>query len=184
MYQKNNPKMLSDDIEQLNIILDRTIGFISNCDTKVSFILTSLGVILTILATINAPNLAFIQNQIKQVECNYLFLFGIFVFLVSTICFVIGLYHLAHVLIARVNIPNKLKSKIFFGDISQYADYKNYTSEIFLMSETEYKEDIISQIYVNSKICMDKYKYYNIGFRFSLYSLPCFIFSWCYIFQK
>ena len=40
------------DINELNVILERIVTFISNCDTKVSFLLSSLGVVMTILFTL------------------------------------------------------------------------------------------------------------------------------------
>ena len=65
--------------EELNAILDRTIGFVGNCDTKASIMLALFGVLLTVICTSNITDsiIGIIDNvatDISGVDYIYIYL--------------------------------------------------------------------------------------------------------------
>ena len=56
---EDNPR-ISDEVLEKN--LDRIIGFVANCDSKVSYLLSAIGIILTVLLAIKPTNLTFIKS--------------------------------------------------------------------------------------------------------------------------
>ncbi|QPB43735.1 hypothetical protein IHV77_11105 [Rodentibacter haemolyticus] len=177
--------MLLNKIDKLESILERNISFIVNCDTKVSFWLSTLGVIFTILFTVRIPTLDYVRQNFSDLQsiCGC-FTLVLIIFICSLISCVIGIYFLIQVLIARIECNGYSNSKIFFGHIVQYSDYRNYLNVLKSTTLDEYKEDLVSQIYINAVICTEKFKNYNKGAKFCIYSLPFLIWSWSYIFQK
>ncbi|OOH86189.1 hypothetical protein BMT54_11255, partial [Pasteurellaceae bacterium 15-036681] len=111
----NNSALTNEELKQ---ILDRIIGFISNCDNKVSYLLSFLGVISTILFTVKSPNMVFIKSSISQNPINPIFFFGILGFIISIIFFIKGLYHLTQALVAKTNCDEYERSVMFFGHIA------------------------------------------------------------------
>lgn len=171
--------------DELKDVLDRTIGFISNCDSKVSYLLSTFGVIFTILLTLKFPSLKFINESLANVNMNYWVIFFILVMIISLFCFLKGFYHFTQVLFARIDCNNYTPSKIFFGHIGKYnPNYQSYLSSINNVSDEQFREDLASQIYTNSIICNQKFEHYNKGFKFSIYSLPIVIVTWSYLFQS
>lgn len=178
---------LSDDNDKLHSILERVIGFIGNCDTKVSFWLSSLGVIMTILSAVNPPTLGFIRKTVtlspRNLEQEILLFIFFAVFCISLCRFFIGLYFFSKALTANIKLES-YTSNIFFGHIALKESYTDYITSLENTSLEEYLKDLASQIYVNSTICKNKFTYYNKGVKFCSYSLIFLIFSWLYIFQK
>ncbi|WP_204352565.1 hypothetical protein [Aggregatibacter kilianii] len=148
---------LSHDIDKLHLTLDRIIGFISNCDTKVSFWFSFFGAILTILVTVKSPTTEFIKGVFCANPRNItgeavLFLFMI-VFLVSVVFFIIGICFLSKALMAKITNNEEKKSNIFFGHIALHKNWQDYLNNLKSTSLNKYTEDLASQIYINSKIC-------------------------------
>ena len=171
--------------DELKNILDRIIVFIENCDSKVSYLLSAFGVIFTILFTLKFPNLKFIECTLAQPSVSCLFILSLLGFVFSLMCFIKGLYHFTQVLIARTQCTHYQKSKLFFGHIAtKYENYQEYLSDVNQITDDAYREDLSSQIYTNSQICNKKFEQYNIGFKFSIYSLPILIVTWTYLFQS
>lgn len=165
--------------ERLEATLDRTIGFIEHCDTKVSYILSILGVMMTILVTMKTPKFKTLETM-TQTGIGFWDIVAIFTLIISAISFFYGLYCLTHAVIARTE-NQSLPSKIFFGDISSFPCYHKYIEAVNDLNY-DYKADLLSQIYQNSKICSLKFSYYNKGFKFSCYSLPFLMVSWLSLF--
>ncbi|MCL9764014.1 Pycsar system effector family protein [Neisseria subflava] len=179
---------LSNDTDKLHLTLDRIIGFISNCDTKVSFWFSFFGAILTILSTLKTPTTEFIKsvfcaNPRNRTDEVVLFIFML-IFLVSAICFIIGLYFLSKALMAKITNNEDRKSNIFFGHIASNRNQQAYLKCLKATNLNKYIEDLVSQIYINSKICEQKFKNYNKGVKISGISIIFLLVSWLYIFQK
>ncbi len=168
--------------EMLEKTLDRTIGFIANCDSKVSYLLSAVGIILTILFTVKPTNLTFLKTALNSND-SYVFLgFGVLGFILSAFYFLKGIYHLSQALTAQTGLHSEnSKSMIFFGAISAQGGSQNYLLSIN-KSEYSYREDLACQIFLNSKICDEKFKRYNNGFRLILFNLPILVISWAYLF--
>lgn len=74
----------------------------------------------------------------------------------------IGLVLIISVLLARVN-NSQNDSKIYFVDIASNNDCNIYKRKLMKQTDADEIQDLINQIYINSKICTKKYKRYNIG---------------------
>lgn len=173
---------ISNEILEKN--LDRVIGFVANCDSKVSYILSAIGIILTILFTVKPSNLTFIKSAFYgHSDKLYWFLFlGLVGLAFSSFYFLKGIYHLSQALTARTETHSgNSNSMIFFGAISVQEGGNAYLQNIE-NNEYSYREDLACQIYINSKICTEKFRRYNKGFKLVLFSVPILITSWCYLF--
>lgn len=69
------------------------------------------------------------------------------------------------VLFARTKSKLHNKSNFFFGTIAT-RDLSSFTSSIYGQSESKMMDDLLEQIHVNSKICVKKSKWYNLGSGF------------------
>lgn len=175
----NNTKPNIDyQIEITTQTLERNLGFISNCDNKASIILTAVGVLLTIILT--SEGLASIKDILKKSLSQITFLNFIYMFLFfsSVIILLSGILFLISVLIARSGISETKGSKnslIFFGGINSFNKIANYEKAIKKMDKKDLLDDLISQIYINSKIATKKYRRYNLGLKFTVIGFFLFI---------
>jgi len=158
-------------MENSKYILENTKHWISNCDSKISYLLTINGVIITIIfSSENAKYLVDTFNLIPASICSikhlvnffeYITLFGFVLFLL------LSLYHGLKALKGQLNPRdfdeennNDEKSKIFWGDISQ-NNFNDFHSSFENVTEIDFKKDLRKQVYINSKICSLKFKLYN-----------------------
>lgn len=175
----NNTKPNIDyQIEITTQTLERNLGFISNCDNKASIILTAVGVLLTIILT--SEGLASIKDILKKSlsQITFLNFLYMFMFFSSVIILLSGILFLISVLIARSGISETKGSKnslIFFGGINSFNRIANYEKAIKKMDKKDLLDDLISQIYINSKIATKKYRRYNLGLKFTVIGFFLFI---------
>lgn len=175
----NNTKPNIDyQIEITTQTLERNLGFISNCDNKASIILTAVGVLLTIILT--SEGLASIKDILKKIlsQITFLNFIYMFMFFSSVIILLSGILFLISVLIARSSISETKGSKnslIFFGGINSFNRIANYEKAIKKMDKKDLLDDLISQIYINSKIATKKYRKYNLGLKFTVIGFFLFI---------
>jgi len=160
--------------EELTEILDRTTGWIENCDSKASIILSGAGVVAGILlATDYVEKIIAIYRYmtdnaslwtVSYLVCNIL----------SIGAFVTGCLLLIGVLIARVKPVEfsdkgvKTDSLIFFSSIAANKSLAKYREKIKKCSSEQLDDDIISQIYICSLICEKKFALYKNGLIISL----------------
>lgn len=166
----NNKLNIDKQIEISTQTLERNLGFISNCDNKASIILTAAGVLLTIVLT--NEGLTSIKDILKKCLCQFNIGNCVYVFVLfsSIILLIIGILLLISVLIARSGVGetkdiNQKKSLIFFRDISVISSVSGYRKEFKKMNDKDLLDDLISQIYINSKIATKKYRRYNLGLK-------------------
>lgn len=175
----NNTKPNIDyQIEITTQTLERNLGFISNCDNKASIILTAVGVLLTIILT--SEGLASIKDILKKSlsQITFLNFIYMFMFFSSVIILLSGILFLISVLIARSGISETKGSKnslVFFGGINSFNRIANYEKAIKKMDKKDLLVDLISQIYINSKIATKKYRKYNLGLKFTVIGFFLFI---------
>ena len=172
---------LTHKIDIATQTLERNIGFINSCDTKTSIVLTSIGVLLTIILTNDGLSAIFgiiSSCGSGKTFCDILYLGG---FLVSVGMLVIGMWKLVSVLIAKIE-PSKKDSNpttgpslIFFGGILKVGDRAVYRNKFFAMTDREYLDDLITEIYINAEIASQKYRRYNQGLKLSVWGLVLFI---------
>lgn len=182
LTEDKNIELTLCDTEELNskinnaiLTLERNITFVSNCDNKTSIVLTSMGVLLTIILTNDGMKTIFdiIKNCI--IQKNFCNIFYLICFAISIGVLLFGFYNLCSVLIARIKNPDAPNSKIFFSGIVK-NDSKNAYKERFInMTQDEYLDELISEIYINAKIATIKYKKYNVGFKCSIIGFVAFV---------
>ncbi len=180
-YVNIDRKINKDDA--LNI-LDRIIGFVNSCDNKASIILGIVGVMLSIIFA--SDSIKELKNIIKSVlqSSNFIDYFYLFFLVLFSICLGYGIFKLVLSLFARTNSLNMnhelldLDSKLYFCHISKNNTYKQYKKKMLECNREDFLNDVLSQIYINSKICSRKYDNYNQGLIMTLVGFIGFILSW------
>lgn len=168
--QNNNDSIdFNDKINNAKYILERTKDWINNVDIKISILIAFMGVLLGyILIDSNTDIIYKIINSIatRNITC-FKIIKGLFIVCLygSTICSIIKL---TFALKGKVDIKDfkesgiTINSLIFYGSISnkKYEDFKNC-----MLNQTKESNfnDILSQIYITSKICDNKFRNYNQG---------------------
>jgi hypothetical protein len=163
------------DKDDLQYALDVVNSWVNNCDQKAGILLTVFGVAITVLATSDflkelraylfVPFVEYWTNSESQLEFS-LGRFTVFSLLVIAVGMLItSCYYLFKAIAANTDYeklrqenPRMVaKSYLFFGSISSmtYEEFRNENISI--------KDDLKSQIYVNSKIASTKFKNYNEG---------------------
>ena len=163
------------DKDDLQYALDVVNSWVNNCDQKAGILLTVFGVAITVLATSDflkelraylfVPFVEYWTNSESQLEFS-LGRFTVFSLLVIAVGMLItSCYYLFKAIAANTDYeklrqenPRMVaKSYLFFGSISSmtYEEFRNDNISI--------KDDLKSQIYVNSKIASTKFKNYNEG---------------------
>lgn len=164
--------------------LDRTIGFINNCDNKTSIILGINGVMITIL--LSNEGVIELKNIMKSAITEgtvFSAIYLIILFLALAKLFY-GIFKLLMVLFANTDCGDinqedlECDSKIFFGSICKNSEFKQYKEKLLNLTEEDYMNDIISQIYINSVICNKKFDNYKVGMKASIIGFLSFVFIW------
>ncbi len=176
---------VKEKIENSKMIKDKIDTWISNCDSKVSFILTFLGVVVTIIFTSDIGEKMFktLSFSEEKICCGNSFLqyleFACFLLFVG---FVIRSFYFSYfTLVARID-TNTYKetglitdSNLFFMTITD-KDFSTYQTGLENLSDEKFFEDLNSQIYINSKIAKEKFQNYNKSLKSTMYSLLIFSF--------
>lgn len=146
-------------------------SWISNIDTKVSFSLALIGVLSTLIFNSELPS-AFkrISEVSKLGELNGGDVIGAILVAILYILSFISIISFMLSITARVKSENNNPSIFFFGSISSMS-LSQYKQKINEMSVNNIVEDLQEQIYTNSKICIKKVKFYNIGSKFLLLTI-------------
>ena len=148
--------------EELIGILDRTIAWIENCDSKTSIFLGVLGALGGILLATDYVKkfleiYRYMINHINFWAAIYL------IFYIISIGFIVaGIVSWIRVLFARVDIKEfssrgcKTDSLIFFSSIASYGLFSMYKEKIENCESEEMTEDLISQIYIYAQLFVIK----------------------------
>jgi ABC-type protease/lipase transport system fused ATPase/permease subunit len=158
--------------EELLEQLDRHLDSIKSCDTKASIVLGVIGIFLTIFASdssIKMLNLVFSEvfQNFNFSNLLYLLLFALYLYF-----FIYGAYSLIRVLVPRLSKEAQTyhgihkDSLYFFENIAQNSFFE-FKEKLASRTEEDKVNDILSQIFINAKICTVKYSLYNRGIKFS-----------------
>lgn len=172
---------IEEQIEEAKASLDRINGWINSCDSKAGTVLALIGVLLTIIFT--NDGMAEMYNVLQYIIpttnfCTdiYIIFLGISVFM---LCY--GIMRLILTLVARINSniyqqPGLItNSVLFFGKISNRSSYQVFQNDILSIKKDDYLKDLLSQVYINSKIANEKYVNYNIGIKWTIIGFIAFI---------
>lgn len=196
-YKVNNVLMNKYSKEDAYKTLDMINMWIGNVDSKISYSLTFIGVLLGFFFTGKKPiqisqvlkkilmkiqqifnkeyELIFKGIELKDI-ISVIILVLICIFIFKSIMACIYLYKgIRGRIDSNVYEENELitKSNIFWNSISsmKYLDfYKNINN----LDESELLKDISSQIFINSKICTEKFENYNKGVGYIVDSIIIF----------
>jgi hypothetical protein len=157
--------------------LDRINQWIVNCDNKSLILVTLIGIFVGVLfATDYIMNLIkiylFIWHNPNLINLLYLILS-----LSSILLILGGIWFVIQSIIARTKPYSEegliKDSLIYYGTISKNS-FEVYSKKINNLDEESLKNEIISQIYINSKICTFKFENYNKGLIFSILGFSLF----------
>ena len=183
--EKENSKVLPDTedleykIEIATQILDRNIGFVTNCDNKTSIVLATFGVLLAIILTNEGVNEIF--NIVKTcIEAkSFCHIFYSVCFTGAIFLLVWGMFNLGSVLVAKTSEEalgrKDESSRIFFAGIIKNGNYVDYKQKFYAMNREDFLNDLIEQIYINANIASIKYATYNRGLRCTIVGFIFFI---------
>ena len=170
-----------EQIEEAKASLDRINGWKNGCDSKACTVLALTGVLLTIIFTNDgmAEMYKVLQNIFPPANfCTVIYI----VFLGSPVfmlCY--GIVRLILTLVARIDAniyqqPGLITdSVLFFGKISDRASYQVFQNDILSIKKDDYLKDLLSQVYINSKIANEKYVNYNKGIKWTIIGFIAFI---------
>ncbi len=149
-------------------------SWINNCDSKASILLAFVGVILSIAFTSNYI-LNGIEGLVKDVlslvseDKNYCACASLFILVVLglSIGFLIdSIRNLLLVIYARMDDSrDKDNPSISFYRSIGAKPYGEYKSLVENISDEDFLEDKLRQVYDCSKICTNKFSYYNEGIK-------------------
>lgn len=164
--------------EELQNTLNSVNSWLNNCDQKAGTLLAVMGVAFTVIMT--GDFMKFIRNQIFHPFMEYcegqselVFSwnrFTVFFLLVTAaVLLIMACLYLFRAITANIDYDKMRKenpglvrrSYIYFGSISKM------TYEEFERNDEDYASDLKSQIYVNSKIAIEKFENYNTGLLLS-----------------
>ncbi|MBU3188778.1 hypothetical protein K9O30_06335 [Clostridium bowmanii] len=155
-----------DDLYQT---LDRINLWIENSDTKTSIAIGAIGVVFAILLSkdyaVKFKNIIISMINSKNFfSFLYLAVLGISIYVICK-----GCHYLFKVLVPRTDMNLykesgiKVDSSIFFSTIANTRSYKDFKKIIGKSTKAVQRNDLISQIYICSKICDLKFKNYKRG---------------------
>ncbi len=173
-------KKIDRSIKRLEVVNQ----WISNVDTKSSFVLTFYGVIITIIFTSDLGKEminTFTYKRAPSIDCNSLKLFfSLLVIILFLIAIIITIYNIYQTLKGRIN-PNiyrqqglNTNSNIFFGTIASKS-YSDFENQITTENKSTFLKDLNSQIFINSNIADRKFKYYNRSVIWLIISFALFL---------
>lgn len=158
--------------------------WISNCDTKSSFVLTFYGVVLTIIFTSEIgesmiSTFSFMRSKELNGEsfCYFLLLALSILFFISSLITFHSIYSTLKGRIKQTIYKQqglKTDSNIFFGSIATKT-FQNFESANNIEDDSIYLNDLNSQIFINANIVTQKFNYYNKSLLWMLISLTIFL---------
>lgn len=175
---------VKEKIENSKMIKEKIDTWISNCDSKVSFVLTFLGVVVTIIFTSDVGKKMFQTLSFSDEKIHYGNSFLQFLEFVLFILFLVfavrSFYFSYHTLVARIDPKTYNEnglitdSNLFFTSISK-KDFQTYKTNLENLTDEKFLQDLNSQIYINSKIAKEKFQNYNKSLKNTMYLFICFI---------
>ena len=173
--------------------LDITNMWIENVDSKISYALAFIGVLLGFIITEDKPidvgnTVVDIFNRIGMFLANPNSIFNITIeknilalilLTILTATAIISIIHLLIALKGSISLDEyneeglTIESNIFWGSVSK-KKYKDFRREVTNINENDLINDITSQIFINSKICNKKFKNYNKGIKYIIFTVIIF----------
>lgn len=146
--------------------LEMINAWISNIDTKVSFALALVGVIIGFVMEMGMPvSVQKVCGLSGDEKLTCIDIVSVIIVVLLYIVSFLSIISFMLAIIARVKNLKRTQSIFFFGSIGQMS-FLNYRDRVKQMTEQEIIEDLEEQIHTNSQICVQKVKWYGIGINF------------------
>lgn len=174
----------TEKIRQLENDIERVQNLIVNCDQKSSITLATIGVLISIFLSTGAvinkiitlPNkiILFVNNRAYLQLIAYSI--SLFILIAALILIGASLFCLLKSIKSKIDISDYSDAicsnnhKTFFGSINAIT-YNTFKEERLRTTNNERIEELISQLYINSKICNSKFNSYNNGLNLFIYGL-------------
>jgi hypothetical protein len=162
--------MDNEERSKLEKTLDRINFWIQNVDSKISFLLALSGVILGFVFTSDSIDKA-ITSYIEDIDISWSAAFA----MINLLIFIVAIYYVGKgVWQFLSSLKGRIKpsvyqeegldtnSSIFFATIASSRNYQEYKRRF---READEENDLLSQIYINSKIVTKKFNLYNGGVK-------------------
>lgn len=159
--------------------LDRVNFWVSNCDSKISYLLSLQGIILTIIYTSNYAGRLLVTLSYHLTFNNFgwqsffRFLEGLSLY-TFMILILLSLYNAYSTLRARLDPkifrePGLVTNSVLFFETIANRSFSDFQADQLLKTNgnsTTLDNDIDSQVFINSKICQLKFKHYNMTLKY------------------
>lgn len=187
---QNTPSTLShaERKEESIKTLERINFWIANCDTKISFSLAFAGILLggffsSSIITGSLTKLIEKLIKINDIENHWEMRhieFTTIVLIIFVILMVVSVTYLFRGIKGSID-PSVYQqaqlttnSNLFFGSI-QSKSFGDFKDAIDAQTQEQLQNDYLSQTYINSKICQQKFNLYNKGVTYLIFSTVTFI---------
>lgn len=124
--------------------------WIKSADQKVNIFLAFQGIVLTLLI----PN--YLKSITSRFQTHTMSLWNGFFILGAIVLLSLAIYSALNAILPRLG-NKKIKSHLYFGAIAKIP-LKQYISEMKNMCESDYLDELLSQIHLNSNIAFRKHK--------------------------
>lgn len=179
-------ELTSQTKENLIQRLDRHLDWIKSCDTKASIVIAGAGIFLNIFTAEHSISML---NQIISKAVNNISagnLFYLLSFLVFWGVFLYGAYCLIRVLVPMMKKDviafqqGTYENSLYYFETADDKKYSEFREMMLKETEENEIEDLLSQIYMNSKICSSKYRFYKKGIRLSFVGIAGILILYIY----
>lgn len=160
--KENYDKRKEDGYKSLELINN----WIANVDTKISFTLAFIGILLGFILSNGTPTAyttLFTNIEASSVSCcNIVSVIMITsLFLSSFICVI----YLIKGLTATVNTSDTNKHSMFFFGAVASTSLSDYNEKFVELKDKDILNDLVEQVHTNSRICNKKFANYNKSIR-------------------
>ena len=159
------------DKNDLTQRLDRHLDWIKSCDTKASIVIAGAGIFLTIFTAEHSIDMLnqILSQTIENINfSNFLYLTLFFAFWGM---FIYGAYSLIRVLVPMMKKEVLIYQQDTRSDSLYYFEsiddkkYLEFKQKMLDETPEDEIEDLLTQIYINAKVCSAKYSFYRRGIR-------------------
>jgi len=186
--QRGRVESTGQSLEEVKTNLERINFWIGNCDTKISFSLAFAGILLggffsssIITGSLNkvVEKIAHMSSihgywQTRLTELTLVILLAFIVLMAFSITYLFrGLKGSIDTAVYKQDgLTND--SKVFFGTIA-IQSFQQFKQKAMSVSEADMLNDYLSQVYINSKICKQKFDLYNKGVKYLIWATISFV---------
>ena len=173
-YNSSLEETYDDVLDRSKYTLDLVNEWISNADTKVSISCGVFSIILIVIVDILVNNFA--NDSTFDIQFTGWYKISV---LISGIIFVISI--ILHILAIMPNFANVKKRdrkfSLFYNDIKDFENDLQYIQVAKNVSNSEFVDEILREVYLNSKICSLKMYRFKWACICAIASIACLLIS-------